>query len=287
MKRILLCTDGSLFSQSSYQYGAWLANRLAATVDVIYVTDSRKQAAAEARNLSGSVGLGASQALLDRLVAIEHEKAKLDRDRAKIILQDAKNTLAKNGVETVNLIHETGFLVDCLQEFEANADLIILGKRGETAEFAPDHLGTNLERIVRAACKPCLVTSRQFKPVDRLLLAYDGSPSCKKILQFAIDSPAFQGLQLHIISVAKQAEMAKAIALVDEAKTKARSGGFEPVSDAIAGLPEVAIARYAEENQIDLLMMGAYGHNRIRHLVIGSTTTQILRTINIPVLLFR
>jgi len=287
VKRILLCTDGSLFSQSSYQYGAWLANRLAATVDVIYVTDSRKQAAAAARNLSGSVGLGASQALLDRLVAIEHEKAKLDRDRAKIILQDARDSLAENGVETVNLIHETGFLVDCLHEFEADADLIILGKRGETAEFAPEHLGTNLERIVRAASKPCLVTSRQFKPVDRLLLAYDGSPSCKKMLQFTIDSPAFQGLQLHIISVAKQAEMSKAIARVDEAKAKARSGGFEPVFDAIAGLPEVAIARYAEENQIDLLMMGAYGHNRIRHLVIGSTTTQILRSINIPVLLFR
>jgi nucleotide-binding universal stress UspA family protein len=35
------------------------------------------------------------------------------------------------------------------------------------------------------------------------------------------------------------------------------------------------------------VLMGAYGHSRIRHLVIGSTTTQILRSSNIPVLVFR
>jgi len=33
--------------------------------------------------------------------------------------------------------------------------------------------------------------------------------------------------------------------------------------------------------------MGAYGYNRIRHLVIGSTTAQVLRSIQIPVLMFR
>jgi nucleotide-binding universal stress UspA family protein len=42
-----------------------------------------------------------------------------------------------------------------------------------------------------------------------------------------------------------------------------------------------------QENNINLLMMGAYGHSRIRHLIIGSTTTQILRISNIPVLVFR
>ena len=287
MKRILLCTDGSLFSQSSYQYAAWLATRLTATVDVIYVTDTRRQAAAEAINFSGSIGLDASEALLDRLVALEHEKAKLDRQHANLILQEAQQLLANNGIENVKLIHETGFLVDCLHEFEAQADLIILGKRGESAEFASGHLGSNLERIIRASYKPCLVTSKQFKPIERLLLAYDDSPSCKKMLQFLVDSSAFKGLQLYIVTVAKSSRDEKAIARIEFAKQQARSGGFEPICCSIEGNPEIAIAQCAEENKIDLLMMGAYGHNRIRHLVIGSTTTQILRSSNIPVLLFR
>ncbi len=79
--------------------------------------------------------------------------------------------MATAGVQGVKLIHETGFLVDNFHEFEASADLIILGKRGENAKFASGHLGANLERIVRASHKPCLITSRRFKPIERLLLA--------------------------------------------------------------------------------------------------------------------
>jgi len=44
---------------------------------------------------------------------------------------------------------------------------------------------------------------------------------------------------------------------------------------------------YIDQHNIDFLIMGAYGHSRIRNLVIGSTTAQILRGSHIPVLLFR
>ncbi|XHX76473.1 MAG: universal stress protein [Stenomitos frigidus ULC029] len=206
MKRILLCTDGSIFSQSSYQYAAWLATRLTATVNVLYVTDERSQVAAAARNFSGSIGVDASDTLLNKLVALEHEKAKLNHQRAQQLLQEAQQVLSSHGVETVKLIHETGSLVDRFDEFEAHADLIVLGKRGEAAAFASGHLGANLERIIRASHKPCLVTSRQVQPIERLLIAYDGSPSGQKILPFLLDSPAFQGLELHIVTVAKSVE---------------------------------------------------------------------------------
>ena len=287
MKRILLCTDGSMFSHGSYEYAAWVATRLGATVDILYVTDARKKAAVEARNFSGSLRAGASQTLLNQLVALEHEKAKLDHEQAKLILQEAEQILTSKGVEGIKLIHETGSLVDYAYHLEAEADLIILGKRGETAEFAAGHLGSNVERIIRASYKPCLVTSAKFTSLKRLLLAYDGSPSCQKMLQFLIDSPVFQGLELYILTVAKSDKDKTAIARIEEAKQKAQVGGFEPVCQLVEGNPEVAIAQYAENNKIDLLMMGAYGHKRIRHLVIGSTTTQILRRINLPVLLFR
>ncbi|MGY6631794.1 MAG: universal stress protein, partial [Wenzhouxiangella sp.] len=38
---------------------------------------------------------------------------------------------------------------------------------------------------------------------------------------------------------------------------------------------------------LELLVMGAYGHSRIRHLIVGSTTTAVLRSCSIPVLLLR
>ena len=53
------------------------------------------------------------------------------------------------------------------------------------------------------------------------------------------------------------------------------------------GIPEDEIADYIEENGINMVIMGAYGHSRIRHLVIGSTTAEMMRQCKVPVLLFR
>ncbi len=287
MKRILLCTDGSVFAQSSYQYGAWFAQRLGAAIDVLHVTDVRGQARVEAINLSGSIGIDASDNLLQQLVDLEHQKAKLSHQQAKLILQSAATTLEGLGVTAIQTTHKTGVLVDLLPDLETTVDLVILGKRGETAESASGHLGANLERTIRASYKPCLVTSRQFSPITRVLLAYDGSAIGQKTLQFLLASPVFQGLVLHIITVARSASDSTAQARLQAAQQQAQQAGFDPVAVLIVGHPETAIADYVEQESIDLLVMGAYGHRRIRHLVIGSTTAQILRSSPIPVLVFR
>jgi nucleotide-binding universal stress UspA family protein len=53
------------------------------------------------------------------------------------------------------------------------------------------------------------------------------------------------------------------------------------------GVTEDEIAAYVAAHGINCLIMGAYGHSRIRHLVIGSTTTAMMRQCRVPVLLFR
>ncbi|MFL3657125.1 MAG: universal stress protein [Opitutales bacterium] len=48
-----------------------------------------------------------------------------------------------------------------------------------------------------------------------------------------------------------------------------------------------SVIDYVQENEIDMLVMGAYGHTRIRRLIIGSSTTEMLRGCQLPTLLFR
>jgi len=49
-----------------------------------------------------------------------------------------------------------------------------------------------------------------------------------------------------------------------------------------AGLPvgEVLLSRAA-----DLIVMGAYGHSRVREMLLGGTTRSVLRSMTVPVLL--
>ncbi len=287
MKNILLCTDGSTYAENIYKYAAWIAKKLDGKINVLCVTDIRTQRAISTGNLSGSIGLGASDELLQKLVDLEHEKAKLNHKKAKLILQTASKMLKAQGVEEVKLSSKIGFLVDCFHEFESNADLIILGKRGENADFASTHLGTNLERIVRSSHKPCFVIPREFKPIDKVLIAYDGSATGQKILQFLTEIPLVKDLELHILTVAKNGPENASQEKLNQAVSQLQNAGFNPQFSLLQGESEKVISNYITENNINLLIMGAYGHSRIRHLIIGSTTIQLLRSTRIPVLLFR
>ena len=287
MKKILLCTDGSTFSQSSYQYVSWLAPRLNAATDVLYVTDIRSQKVASMGNWSGSIGFDTANDLLEQIVELEHQKAKLNQQRAQLILQAAQKCLASQGVGDVKTIHETGFLVDSFHKFEAQADLIVLGKRGEHAQFATKHLGSNTERIIRASHKPCLITPLNYQPIERILLAYDDSKSCQKVLQFLVSSPAFKDLELHLLTVAKKEDDPKAIEYLNSGREKLEKAGLNPICYVLQGDPEIVISNYIKSHSISLLVMGAYGHSRIRSLIIGGTTVQMLRSTHIPVLLYR
>jgi nucleotide-binding universal stress UspA family protein len=286
MKKILLCTDGSAYSQVSYEYAAWLAQQTDISIEVLYVTDSRGEQVVGTSDFSGNIGIDSYQQLLNELVEIEANKAKINHKRAKIILQEARHFFDDRQIQNIKLTHETGFLVDLFHELEQDSDLIILGKRGENANFATEHLGANMERIVRSSHKPCLVTPREFQPIKRILLAYDGGKSCQKAIKYLSQSPVFRGLDLHIITV-DTGNTEKANRNLSFAQKIMEQVGFNPTLQLLTGNPETEIEKYVADNNIDFLIMGAYGHSRIRHLIIGSTTAQMLRNSHIPVLLFR
>lgn len=176
----------------------------------------------------------------------------------------------------------TGF-----DDLAADADLIVIGKRGEAADFATGHLGANVDRIVRSSQKPCLVTPREFVPIERLLLAYDGSPTGQKLLSFLANTPSLHDLDLHLLTVASAESEGERKRGLTKAVETLQAAGLHPKATLQIGEPEKVIAQYIDHHAIHLLLMGAYGHRRIRHLVIGSTTVQLLRSCQIPVLLYR
>ena len=281
MNKILVCTDGSAYSFVCYDYAAWMAQRTGAALEVLYVSDLRQFEVPMVADLSGSLGVQPYQAVLGKLQEFEQE-------RAKAILEQArKHFAAKTPPPPATFTHKLGFLVDTFHDFESHVDLIMLGKRGENANFATEHLGSTMERVVRASHKPCLVTSRAFKPVERALFAYDGSKSCQKALEFLATTSAFKDLELHLVTVAAHSAEEAALKTLQGAEGVLRAAGCAPVCQMLVGVADNEISTYVEGRGINLLIMGAYGHSRIRQLIIGSTTTAMIRHCKVPVLLFR
>ena len=74
---------------------------------------------------------------------------------------------------------------------------------------------------------------------------------------------------------------------LDEAAAQLRQAGFTVHPLLQQGHADDVIAAYVRAQNMDLLIMGAYGHSHIRTLIIGSTTSSMLRSCPISVLMFR
>ena len=283
MGKIIALVDGSTYSESVCDHAAWVAKGKGWSVDILHVI-GRRDESTDPRNLSGNIGLGARTALLHELAELDAQRAKLAQKRGRAILEDAMARVSADGVEAHSKLR-MGDLVETLREMETEADLVIVGKRGEAADFATMHLGSNLERAVRSSTKPVLVASRAFQPVKKLLVAFDGGTSALKAVDHIARSELFAGLDIHLLTVGSESTAAKRG--IEGAAALLKGAGYEVTSEIVAGEPDKVIADRAEAHDFDLLIMGAYGHSRIRNLFIGSTTTEMIRSCKVPVLLFR
>ena len=282
--KILACVDGSLYTESICAHAAWVSQRVHAPVQVVHAQTLGSEPDA-ARNLSGTMKLGMKSALLEKLSQLDEERNKIELQKGKLILEHAKELLTEAGLDSVETLHRRGSVVEAVAELEEDSQLTILGKRGENADFATMHLGSNLERIVRAAHNPVMVASRAFKPISRFIIAYDGGPSTVKAIDYVLSQPLLQGLECHLLHVG--ADNVRNRTTLSDAEAKLTQGGFSVTSSLRQGPADEVIAEYVKSNEMDLLIMGAYGHSQIRTLIIGSTTSSMLRSCLIPVLMFR
>lgn len=282
-QKIVALVDGSAYSASVCDHAAWVSDRTGAPVELIHVLGRREPP--EKQDLSGAIALGARTALLEELAELDAQRAKLISHKGRAILEDARAILEKAGVAEITTRLRHGDLIEAVAEVEAGARVIMIGKRGEAADFAKGHLGSNLERIVRTSHKPVFVASRAFKPISKVLVAYDGGVSATKAVDHIARSPLFQAMEIHVVTVGSEGPDAQE-GLAD-AKATLKAAGIEAQTSVLPGQPETALGKLVDDAQFDMLVMGAYGHSRIRSLIIGSTTTAMIQSCMVPVVLIR
>ena len=284
MEKLTAFIDGSAYAESVCDHAAWIAGQLGIAVELVHVLDRPHNRHLEA-NFSGSIGLGARTTLLEELVEADAQNAKLQQKRGRLLLEAAAERLSTEGVSAVTKKMRNGDFVEAIEDVGPDSRLIVIGKRGEGADFASGHLGSNLERAVRTAKCPVLVAARAFKPIHKVLIAYDGGASAEKAVERVTTSPILDRTEVTLLAVCKDGD---ALAGKAEAAVKRLKNANITARLVIRqGHPEQTIEAVAAEEKADLLVMGAYGHSRIRTLVIGSTTTAVLRACKIPVLLVR
>jgi len=283
MNQVMACIDGSPQAAAVCDCAAWASQQLDAPLTLLHVLDQQQYPATG--SLSGIIGLGSREYLLEELAALDEKRSKLALEEGRMMLDAARQRVITAGVAQPEVRQRHGDLVETLRDLEPDTRLLVIGKQGEDSGTDLQLIGSQLESVIRTLHRPILVTPASFSVPTSVMLAFDGSATTRKGVELLAASPLFKGIALHLVMVGE--DTAEHRALLEAGRDALVAAGFEVHIAIRGGDVEPALHAYQAEHQVGLLVMGAYGHSRIRQFLVGSTTTQMIRSTTTPLLLLR
>lgn len=279
MNQVIACIDGiGETAESICDAASWASLQLDAPLTLLHALD-KSQYPTET-NLTGSIGLGARETLLEELAALDEQRGKLAREQGRLMLEAARERAVDDGIAEPQTLQRHGDLVETLSELEADTRLLVFGRGGSGGV-----LGHQVEAVIRALHRPMLLLPDEFKPPQRFLIAYDGSPTARKAVEMVTRSPLLRGIPCDLLIVGPSTQDVKLE--LESARTQLENTGFEVTAEILAGDVEETLLGEADKRGAGMLVMGAYGHSRIRQMLVGSTTSKLIKQTRVPLLLLR
>ncbi len=278
VNKILVPVDGSINGFNALEYGIYIARKLGASLIGVYVLDANLIQGPMFTDVSGSVGMPPYAGFFEAAENSLNEKA-------DFILKDFAARCRRAGVsfETKKPI---GKISQVIIEEGQNADLIVMARKGEHFHLKEGGLlGSVAEAVVRNSGKPVIVTPENFIEIESMAIAYDGSEPAKKALKFSVDFSENTAWPLTAIII--NSDSKKGAALTEEIEDALEDHSTDCAIITLQGKETEEIINYIKEGAVELMAMGAFGHNRLRSLIMGSTTSQVIQKSIIPVLLAR
>ncbi|MFZ2499126.1 MAG: universal stress protein [Methanosarcina sp.] len=143
------------------------------------------------------------------------------------------------------------------------------------------------------------------KPSRQILIATDGSETAKEAADFGLEMVGCSGAKVYAVYVIEttpyrsvpldqiwsknvleefEKEGNEATFYVEKI---AKDAGMEVESRVLKGEPAEKIVSFAEDNNIDMIIMGSLGKGGYERLVMGSVSEKVMRHAKIPVLVVR
>lgn len=271
IKTILLHMANDDAHASRLAVAAALAKRLSAHIQALYIATPVSMPA-------GATGRAASYGYMAEATAIAHENA----DRIEREVRQALDGLSFDW--TV----EEGDHVDLLAERASYADLVVVVQSAAVRAGERVSLHHIPDRLPLETPTPVLVLPPKqpaAAPIGRhVLVAWKNSPESARAVRAAM--PFLEAADsVTVLSVEPPGQHSNDAAnLVDWLH---RHGIAARPQSVIASGGEVGdmILSCCGDQGADLLVMGAYGHSRLRELVLGGATRTVLEGLTLPVLL--
>ncbi len=270
---ILIASDGSDAAAVAERFGLALAAKLKSRVTALSVIEERTLLGLRTASLVVAPGpVDAAEGFL---------RTRADAT-ARRISENARGRGLDCPVEIVR-----GAADDRIVERSASADILVLGRDGDHADGRTVLIGSTVDGVLRKTEKPVVVVPSGAELNGPVVVGFDGSQGSLLAARLAVALATRLEQSLHVFVDSK--DKGRAIARFDEVR-RLLGGSLVSVREASStlGRPDVKIVDTARNARAGLIVMGAYGRNRVKdEYFLGSNAAAVARTSPVAVLLAR
>jgi len=278
--RILVATDGSEAAAAAGDVAVTLAEAFAADLHAVFVEETERWP-----------------------FTFDEQQAAEMRQEGEEVVSSVADRAAEAGIEATTAvlggedpIHRTVLTY----ADEQGVDAIVMGTHGRTG-VGRLLIGSVTEQLLRESTVP-VVTVREKTtvewPFEDVLVPIDGSASAHAALSEAIELAKQTDAAVHLVHVVDTGLVTGDVdgGLVLEALEEAGEQALDIASDRVAqsavttveasvvsGSPSTAICAYADERDVDAIVMGTHGRTGVERVLLGSVAEGVIRRSELPV----
>ena len=223
---------------------------------------------------------------------------KLRRDLADEIRSEAQVLLQAfvEQVEAAGARHTDDHVADDdvvrgIMEDMKTHDLLVTGQQSHFYYADPNRRTHALVDIVEKGACATLVVQQSYRPIRRVLFAYDGGlPAARTMQKFAHLRPFGTDITLEVLHVrgdGREAEL-ESDRLLEAAASYLQAYDFADVTTTSLpdGSPRDRILQHAEASEADLIVAGAYSATGLKKIFLGSTAVGLIEDSPVPLFLY-
>ena len=280
MKRVVACIDSSPCINALAEAAAWIAKKTNRELVLLQVLDYYP-ASYHLGEISGVIGFESNAMLLKELAELEQKQSELALDYSNNLLNHISELIQeKHGIVPTRIQEKGDFLEQSFSVLQED-DIALIGRLGERSAERKKPMGSNVENFIRGANCTVMTVGETFKPPTRFIFAYEYSPTCEKIIHRIAQSDLLRILQCHLLYVGDHPEVLK------DPEQFLKQAGLDVVTEYRYGDVSENILEYQKEHGIQLILLGAFSHSKIKQFFLGSITTAIFRNSTVPLLVVK
>ncbi len=256
MEKLLVATDGSIFSENAIREAINLAKTCSSKLIAVSVVKTNPE--------------------FEDLVPLVIEKAEKE---VREHLESIKSRASKEGVDCEMVVHRSEEpFQDIVNDASKNqVDMIIIGTHGRTG-LKRLMMGSVTAKVIgHAPCKVLVIPKDARLTLEKILIATDGSIFSELASREAISIAKRCGSSLIALSVAKRDEnLPAAKESVDMVRQVAEKEGIKVEALTPKGIPFEVIVKTAAQKNAGLIIMGSHGRTGTERLLMGSVTERVI-----------